>query len=41
MTNLGFFLLGFMVVFFGGIWWLSKWELFDLYFDDEEDDWGF
>ena len=36
MVGLGYFLLGFMVVFFGGLWWLYKWEMFDVYEDDEE-----
>jgi len=37
MVGLGYFILGFIIVFFGGIWWLNKWEIFDLYMDD--DDW--
>lgn len=36
MVSLGYFILGFMVVFFGGLWWLCKWEMFDIYEDDEE-----
>lgn len=41
MIELGYFLLGFIVVFCGGLWWLERMELFDFYFDDEEDEWGF
>jgi len=37
MVGLGYFILGFIIVFFGGIWWLNRWEIFDLYMDD--DDW--
>ena len=40
MTNLGYFILGFIVVFFGGLWWIGKWEMFDIYFNDDED-WDF
>jgi len=36
MTNLGYFVLGFLVVFVGGIWYLGKWEIFDIYMDDED-----
>jgi len=36
MTNLGYFILGFLVVFVGGIWYLGKWEIFDIYMDDED-----
>ena len=36
MVSLGYFILGFLVVFFGGLWYLGKWELFDMYMDDEE-----
>lgn len=36
MTNLGYFILGFLVVFVGGIWYLGKWEMFDIYMDDED-----
>mgnify|MGYP003135704549 CR=1 FL=1 len=36
MTNLGYFVLGFLVVFVGGIWYLGKWEMFDIYMDDED-----
>tara|TARA_R100001082_G_scaffold108102_1_gene82906 strand:+ start:1513 stop:1632 length:120 start_codon:yes stop_codon:yes gene_type:complete len=36
MAALGYFILGFAIVFFGGIWWLGKWELFEIYFDDDE-----
>lgn len=35
MVGLGYFILGFIIVFFGGLWWLGRWELFDLH--DEED----
>ena len=37
MIGLGYFILGFVIVFFGGLWWLGKWELFDMYIDDDED----
>ena len=37
MAALGYFILGFIIVFFGGIWWLGKWEIFDLYMDNDED----
>ncbi len=40
MINLGYFLLGFFVVFLGGLWWLGKWEIFEFYLDDD-DDWEF
>ena len=36
MVGLGYFILGFIIVFFGGIWWLNRWEIFDLYMDDED-----
>lgn len=38
MGLFGYFILGFMLVFFGGIFYMLKWELFDLY-DDQSDDW--
>ena len=34
MIYLGYFLLGFILVFFGGLWWLGKWEIFDIYEDE-------
>jgi len=37
MISLGYFLLGFIVVFFGGLIWLKKWDMFDVYIDDEDD----
>ena len=37
MVALGYFLLGFILVFFGGLWYLGKWELFDIVDDDNED----
>tara|TARA_R100001443_G_scaffold41207_1_gene54627 strand:- start:199 stop:315 length:117 start_codon:yes stop_codon:yes gene_type:complete len=37
VTILGYFILGFIVVFFGGLIYLGKWELLDLH--DDEDDW--
>lgn len=39
MVALGYFILGFMIVFFGGLWWLAKWELFDLHNEDDEEGW--
>tara|TARA_E500000305_G_scaffold39192_3_gene30029 strand:+ start:922 stop:1047 length:126 start_codon:yes stop_codon:yes gene_type:complete len=41
MVGLGCFILGFIFVFFGGLWWLGKWELFDFYMDDDDGDWDF
>jgi hypothetical protein len=41
MIELGYFLLGFIIVFCGGLWWLGRWELFEFYLDDEDDEWGF
>ena len=38
MAELGYFILGFICVFFGGLWWLARFELFDIYIDDEDDD---
>jgi len=40
VINFGYFLLGFIIVFCGGLWWLGKWEIFEFYIDDE-DEWGF
>jgi len=37
MISLGYFLLGFIVVFFGGFIWLGKWDMFDFHLDDEDD----
>ena len=37
MAELGYFILGFIFVFFGGLWWLAKFELFDIYIDDADD----
>jgi len=37
MISLGYFLLGFIVVFFGGFIWLDKWNIFDFHLDDEDD----
>tara|TARA_Y100000114_G_C11646072_1_gene271789 strand:- start:593 stop:712 length:120 start_codon:yes stop_codon:yes gene_type:complete len=34
IVELGFFILGFLIVFFGGIYYLYNWNLFD--FEDEE-----
>ena len=41
MIELGYFLLGFIIVFCGGLWWLGRSELFEFYLDDEDDEWGF
>mgnify|MGYP001266575069 CR=1 FL=1 len=38
MVALGYFILGFLIVFFGGLWWLGRWEIFDIYVDNEDDD---
>ena len=38
MSSLGFFLLGFIVVFFGGFIWLGKFDVFDIHFDDKDTD---
>lgn len=38
MTGLGYFILGFLVVFVGGLIYLGKWELFDLH-DDNDEEW--
>ena len=38
MVELGYFILGFILVFFGGLWFLGKFEMFDIW-DNEEDDW--
>tara|TARA_R100000742_G_C4277692_1_gene99787 strand:- start:2036 stop:2155 length:120 start_codon:yes stop_codon:yes gene_type:complete len=37
MISLGYFILGFLVVFVGGLWYLGKWEMFDMYMDNDED----
>tara|TARA_B100000965_G_C19577240_1_gene751868 strand:+ start:1055 stop:1180 length:126 start_codon:yes stop_codon:yes gene_type:complete len=41
MIELGYFLLGFIIVFFGGLWCLGRWEIFDFQLDDEDDEWGY
>ena len=38
MIGLGYFLLGFIVVFFGGLIWLDKFDIFDFHIDDEDSD---
>jgi hypothetical protein len=38
MVGLGYFILGFLFVFFGGLLWIFNYEIFDLYFDDDDDD---
>lgn len=38
MISLGYFLLGFIMVFFGGIYWLTKWDIFDFHLDDDDND---
>ena len=38
MIYIGYFLLGFLVVFIGGLIYLERWELFDIHNDEE--DWG-
>ena len=37
MASLGYFLLGFLLFFIGGLIYLSKWELFDITDDEGED----
>jgi hypothetical protein len=34
---IGYFLLGFIVFFVGGLYYLSKWEIFDMVNNDDED----
>jgi len=36
MIYIGYFLLGFLVVFIGGLIYLGKWELFNINNDDED-----
>jgi hypothetical protein len=36
---LGYFILGFIVVFVGGLVYLGRWELFDLHNEDDEEGW--
>ncbi len=38
MINLGYFLLGFIIVFFGGLLLLEKWDIFDFHLDDNDND---
>ena len=38
MISLGYFLLGFIIVFFGGLIWLSKIDFLDFHLDDEDTD---
>tara|TARA_Y100000361_G_C11043990_1_gene281471 strand:- start:508 stop:636 length:129 start_codon:yes stop_codon:yes gene_type:complete len=38
MISLGYFLLGFITVFFGGLIYLSKFDIFDFHIDDEDSD---
>tara|TARA_R100001530_G_scaffold102751_1_gene71499 strand:+ start:350 stop:463 length:114 start_codon:yes stop_codon:yes gene_type:complete len=37
MINLGFFILGFMVFFLGGIMYIQKYEMYDLFEDEDEE----
>lgn len=37
MVGLGYFILGFIIVFFGGLYFLHNWNLFDFDMEDEED----
>ena len=42
VISLGYFLLGFIVVFFGGLWWLTRFDIFDFHLDeDDNDDYGY
>lgn len=36
MIELGYFILGFITVFFGGLWFLGKIELLDIWNDEDE-----
>ena len=38
MISLGYFLLGFIAVFFGGLIYLNKFDIFDFHIDDENSD---
>ena len=38
MGVIGFFILGFIIAFFGGIYLLSTYEIFDIY-DNEDEKW--
>tara|TARA_Y100000401_G_scaffold66066_1_gene52717 strand:- start:2811 stop:2927 length:117 start_codon:yes stop_codon:yes gene_type:complete len=38
MAGLGYFILGFCLVFFGGLWYLGKWEMFEMYEDEDYDE---
>lgn len=38
MVGLGYFILGFILVFFGGLLYLGRFEAFEIW-DDEPDDW--
>ncbi len=38
MISLGYFLLGFITVFFGGLIYLNKFNIFDFHIDDEDSD---
>tara|TARA_R110000751_G_scaffold249385_1_gene349073 strand:- start:653 stop:772 length:120 start_codon:yes stop_codon:yes gene_type:complete len=38
MAEVGFFLLGFIIVFLGGLYFIYNWEIFDIY-DNEDEDW--
>lgn len=36
ITGLGYFILGFIIVFFGGLYFIKNWSLFDI---NDEQDW--
>ncbi len=38
MIHLGYFILGFIVVFVGGLMYLGRWELFELHDDDDDEE---
>ena len=42
MTGLGYFMLGFMIVFFGGLYYIYSFDIdLDLTEQDEDDKWEF
>lgn len=37
MVYVGYFILGFLLVFVLGLFYLKRWELFDIYDEDDKD----